>query len=117
MTSGKQSTIPLSSNEAEYIALAEALQEAIWTRRLLADLGQNISGPTIIFEDNQNCMRMLENEKSSSRTKHIDIKYHYVRDVYRYGNDNIKYCPSEQMTADLQMKPIEAVKTRQFVMI
>ena len=114
-TSRKQSMITLSSTEAKYIALAEALQEAVWIRRLLADLDQNISGPTVIFEDNQNCIRLLKNDKSSSRTKHIDIKYHFVRDLYRSGDTDVKNCPSEQMTANLLTKPLEAVKTRQFV--
>ena len=65
-TSRKQFVLTLSSIEAEYIALAEALQEAVWTRRLLTDLVQDISEPTVTFEDNQNCIRLLQNEKSSS---------------------------------------------------
>jgi len=73
--SKKQSLVTLSSTEAEYIALTEAMQEVLWLRRLLKDFNQDISQPIIVFEDNQNCIRLLQNPKSSSRTKHIDIKY------------------------------------------
>ncbi|XP_075164053.1 uncharacterized protein LOC142236702 [Haematobia irritans] len=76
----KQQSVSLSSTEAEYIALAEATQEAIWLRRLLTDFGIQIETPTEIFEDNQSCIKLVENEKFSRRTKHVDTKYHFIRD-------------------------------------
>ena len=112
--SHKQSMVTLSSTEAEYIALSETVQESIWIRRLIQDLNENITGPTVIFEDNQSCIKMLQNEKSSGRTKHIDTKYHYVRDLLKQGEIDVIYCASNEMMADLLTKPLEATKTKQF---
>jgi hypothetical protein len=114
--SRKQSMVTLSSTEAEYIALTEATQEALWLRRLLEDLNQDIFGPTVLFEDNQSCIKLLQNEKASHRTKHIATKYYFVRDLCKSKELEVKYCPSEIMIADLLTKPLEAVKTRQFTM-
>jgi hypothetical protein len=113
-TSHKQSMVTLSSTEAEYVALSEASQESIWMRRLLQDLNQCIAGPTIFHEDNQSCIKMLENEKSSQRTKHIDTKYHFVKDMYKQQQIDIKYCPTENMMADVLTKPLGAVKIAKF---
>ena len=68
----KQIRTALSSTEAKYISLADASQEAIWLRRLLKDFNLMQKGPTLIFEDNQSCLKLVENNKFSNRTKHID---------------------------------------------
>jgi hypothetical protein len=64
-SSRKQSMVTLSSTEAEYIALAEALKEAVWIRRILEDLNQVVVGPTVVYEDNQSCIRLITDERSS----------------------------------------------------
>ncbi len=114
--SRKQSMVTLSSTESEYIALTEAAQEALWMRRLLEELDQEVVKPTVLFEDNQSCIKLLQNEKSSHRTKHVATKFHFVRDLYKSKELDVKYCPSERMIADLLTKPLEAVKTRQFTL-
>ena len=111
--SRKQSLVTLSSTEAEYVALTEAIQEALWLRRLLMDFNHDISLPFTVYEDNQNCIRLLKDQKSSSRTKHIDIKYNFVRDLYRSKDIDVKYCSSERMVADLLTKPLGREKIRQ----
>jgi len=105
--------VTLSSTEAEYIALSEAVKEGIWINRLLKDFNQHVAEPMLIYEDNQNCVRLLKNERSSLRTKHIDVKYNFVRDLYHSKELDVKYCPSQFMVADLLTKPLEAVKMRQ----
>src|SRR6218665_294510 len=102
--------VTLSSTESEYIALTEAAQEALWMRRLLEELDQEVVKQTVLFEDNQSCIKLLQNEKSSHRTKH------FVRDLYKSKELDVKYCPSERMIDDLLTKPLEAVKTRQFTL-
>jgi len=72
-SSKKQTLVTLSSTEAEYIALSEAVKEGIWIKRLLKDFNQHVAEPMLIYEDNQNCIRLLKNERSSLRTKHIDV--------------------------------------------
>ena len=103
----------LSSTEAEYIALSEAVKEALWMKRLLEDFNQHVPPPIRIYEDNQNCIRLLKNERSTQRTKHIDVKYNFVRDLYNSKELDVMYCPSQFMIADLLTKPLEAVKIRQ----
>lgn len=75
--------VALSSCEAEYIALNEAGKEAIWLQRILKELGLiNYSpSPTLIYEDNQGAIALAENPEFHRRTKHIDIRYHWVRDA------------------------------------
>jgi hypothetical protein len=108
--SRKQKTIALSSTEAEYIALAEASQELIWLRRLCCDFNCKQNDATTINVDNQSCMKLVENEKFSNRSKHIDIKYHFVRDLYQEGVVSLKYCSTESNTADILTKPLSAAR-------
>ena len=78
--SQKQQTVALSTSEAEYIALGLATQEAIWLRRLLNDLHINTKEATEILEDNQGAIAMTKNPIGHKRTKHIDIKHHFIRE-------------------------------------
>lgn len=108
----KQSCIALSTTEAEYVALAEASQEAIWIRRLLDDFGEEQRLATTMYEDNQSCLKLIKNKRHSNRTKHIDTKYHFVRDLVEKGIINPQYCPTEDMIADLLTKPLGPKKMR-----
>ena len=76
----KQMCVALSTAEAENIALAGAVQEATWMRQLLEDLHNGQFEPTVILEDNQSTICIAQNAQYHSKTKHIDIKYHYVRE-------------------------------------
>ena len=71
--SKKQATVALSTTEAEYVALSAATQEAIWLRRLLADVGKPHKEPIVVNEDNQGAIAMAKNPVGHARTKHIDI--------------------------------------------
>lgn len=108
--SKKQSCVALSSTEAEFMALSEAAKEVIWIRRLLIELGEKFEMPTIIYEDNQSCLKLIENEKLSNRSKHIDTKKFFVKDHVDNGNINCKYCPTEEMIGDLMTKPLAAAR-------
>ena len=78
--SKKQTCVALSTAEAEYIALAAATQEVTWLRQLLTDLHNEQTEPTVIHEDNQAAICIAQNTQYHSKTKHIDIKYHFVRE-------------------------------------
>ncbi len=78
--SKKKSCVALSTAEAEYMALASATQEAVWMRKLLADLQNKTEKTTVIFEDNQSAIFMAKNPQYHGCAKHIDIKYHFIRD-------------------------------------
>lgn len=108
----KQTCVSLSTAEAEFVALSEASQEALWLQRLLADLGED--EPTVtIHEDNQSCLKMLDSEKFSNRTKHIATKFHFAKNLKQTGAINYVYCPTELMLADLLTKPLSRVKIQQ----
>ena len=104
--SKKQTCVALSTAEAEYMALSSASQEAFWMRKLNSDLGNEQSQPTVILEDNQSAIAMAKNPQYHGRSKHINIKFHFVR--VQVSNDKIclKYCPTEDMLADMLTKPI-----------
>lgn len=108
----KQVSVALSSTEAEYISLADASQEAIWLRRLLKDFNLVQSDSTVLFEDNQSCLKLVENNKFSNRTKHIDTKFHFVRELKENDIINYKYCQTEFMLADMLTKPLNKVKLK-----
>ena len=104
--SKKQPLVSLSTSEAEYVALSMATQEAVWLRRLFADLQASLTEPTLVMEDNQGTIAMAKNPVSHVRTKHIDIRYHYVREAVQDCLISLSYCPTAQMIADLLTKPI-----------
>ena len=104
--SKKQSCVALSTAEAEYIALSSAAQEAIWLRRLTSELGNPPETATTIYEDNQSAIAMTKNPQFHGRAKHIDIKYHFIREQVNSGNIMLKYCPTDRMTADMFTKPL-----------
>ena len=83
--SKKQSSVALSTAEAEYIAACAACKEAIWLRKLLADLSGHQIDVTVIFCDNQSYVKLSENPVFHDRSKHIDMKYHYIRDIVQMG--------------------------------
>ncbi|KAG5866244.1 hypothetical protein JTB14_017895 [Gonioctena quinquepunctata] len=110
--SKKQDYVSLSSTEAEVIALSEACQEAMWLKQLLKDFGEVIK--IKIFEDNQSCIKMLDSERISDRTNHIDTKYIYAKEMKKKNEIVFEYCPTNGMVADILTKPLEVNKIRKF---
>ena len=86
--SKQQSYVALCTAEAEYIALASASQEAIWLQRLLNDMHCEKNNPMVIKEDNQSAISITKNPQFHGHAKHIDIKYHYVRELVDKGPFN-----------------------------
>ena len=80
--SKKQSTIALSSTEAEYVALSEAACEAFWLRNLYAESGFDQKEPTLIRGDNNGSIAIAQNPQFHKRSKHIAIRWHWIRDCY-----------------------------------
>jgi hypothetical protein len=104
--SKSQSTVALSTAEAEYIVLFDATREATWLRKLWTDITQSVLDPTTIYVDNQSAIAIANNNKSSKRTKHMDIKYHYTRDAVTAGLIVTAHCPTSHMLADIFTKPL-----------
>ena len=102
--SKKQTCVALSTAEAEYIALASAAQEPLWLQELLADLKKEDLKSITIYEDNQSVISMAKNPQFHGRTKHIAIKYHFIREQVSSGKLEMKYCKTNDMIADMLTK-------------
>ena len=106
----KQSSVSLSTSEAEYIALSLAIQEGKWVHRLLCeilDAAEDKSGPELkIMEHNQSCIKMTKNPANHGRAKHIDIKYHHIRDEVKRVDAKLEYCETTTMLADIMTKEL-----------
>jgi hypothetical protein len=105
-SSRKQPIVTTSSTEAEYIAMGHAAKEAIWIGRVMCDLGVQFDGPLRIYADNQSSLLLASSEKLSSRTKHLDVQYHFVRQQIRDGLCKFVWVPTKLNTADVLTKPL-----------
>ena len=102
----KQSIIALSTAEAEYIALTAVAREVLYLQALLGELYEPVNLPTPINCDNQSAITLASNGKFHARTKHIDIRFHFVRDCVKNGIFELVYCPTEENVADIFTKPL-----------
>jgi hypothetical protein len=102
-SSKKQATVSLSSTEAEYQALSECAQEAMFTQALLKEI-TGLQNTAIIYEDNLGAIYLVKNYQVSARTKHIDIRHHYVRDLRNEKKLDIRFKRSEDNSADIMTK-------------
>ena len=108
----KQSITALSTAEAEYVAMSMCVRALARMRNLLEVLGDTVKTARV-WEDNQPAIAWAE--KGGMRTKHLDVRYHYVRDELHRGRIEISYCPTDRMQADALTKPVDADKLAQFV--
>jgi hypothetical protein len=110
----KQTSIALSSTEAEYIAGAHAAKEVVWLRRLLTELGLHIDGPTTLLMDNQSVMKIAKNPQFHDRTKHIEVWYHYLRQKVEDQEIELEYVPTGEQVADIITKGLAGDKHSKF---
>ncbi|KAK4393540.1 Retrovirus-related Pol polyprotein from transposon TNT 1-94 [Sesamum angolense] len=92
--------------EAEYIAAAATSNQAIWLRRILEDMGEKQEEPTTIYCDNKSAIAITKNPVKHNRTKHINIKYHSLREATTRGEIELKYCSTEEQLADIFTKAL-----------
>jgi hypothetical protein len=106
--------VALSTAEAEYIALCVAVHEAVWLRKLLADLFGHEMDSTVIHCDNQSCVKLSENPVFHDKSKHIEIKYHYIRDMVQRKAVHVQYLSTHEQVADVFTKPLARTKFEYF---
>lgn len=111
----KQSVVSLSSTEAEYIAISAAATEAVYIRKLLEELKFPQNEPMTIHNDNQSAQCLVKNPTLHSRSKHIAIRYHQVRDMFSKDEIKLKYVPTDDMMADVLTKNLCKIKHFKFV--
>ena len=115
-SSKRQLVVALSSCKAEYIALNEAGKEAVWLQRILKELGliKYLLSPTLIYEDNQGTIALAENPEFHRRTKHIDIRYHWVRDAVLRKLITLEHISTVDQAADGLTKALQMKAFRRF---
>jgi hypothetical protein len=102
----KQTTVALSSCEAEYMAINEVAKEVCWLRMLLTEMNVTVSTPTTIYVDNQSAIKISNNDADHDRTKHIDIRHYYIRDLIHNNIVKLQWLPTEDQLADIFTKPL-----------
>ena len=108
-----QSVVVLSTAEAEYMALCETVKEAVYLQQLLEEIGLKAL-PVTIYEDNQPCIHIASNPVTSNRSKHIAVRYHYVREVISNGKVQVLYKSTQEMIADCLTKNLAKDKVEKF---
>jgi hypothetical protein len=105
--SKKQTTVALSTAEAEYIAIATALQELLWMNQYLTELSLKDAETPVLRSDNQAAIQIATNDTLHSRSKHIDIRYHFIRDVVRRGEVELIWISTKDQEADINTKGLD----------
>jgi hypothetical protein len=101
---------PAGSTETEYVAMYEAATEIVFLRNLLSELGFSQKGPTVLYEDNESAIHMVNGRGSFHKSKHVNVKFHYTRDLVKKGIVDIVYCPTKKMRADVLTKGLTRQK-------
>ncbi|KAL5802513.1 hypothetical protein ACOSQ4_030818 [Xanthoceras sorbifolium] len=107
-SSKKHQVVALSTTEAEYMAAASTACQAVWLWRLCDELKQKQQFPTKIYCDNKSAISPIKNPVFHGRSKHIDIKFHYIRDLVKENEIAMEFCKSEEQIADILTKPLKA---------
>ena len=110
----KQTSVSVSTPEAEYIALHDAVRDLQWIRTYLAELGLKLDKPSNVYCDNTCSGSWANSDHGMNRAKHVDIKNHYVKDIVAIGQATIKYVKSDDNEADGFTKPLQRIKFQTF---
>ncbi len=113
-SSKKQTSIALSSTEAEYISGAHAAKEAVWLRQLLSKLSFNTLSPTVLHIDNQSTIMIAKNPEFHDCTKHINVHYHFLWQVIEDGMVELCYIPTGDQVADMLTKGLPPASFNKF---
>jgi transposase InsO family protein len=113
-SSRKQELVTLSTAEAEYVAATHAAKEGLWLRRFIGEVFQPIQTPTTLYSDSKSAIALTQDGSYHARTKHIDIRYHFIRFVVQNGSIHLIYCPTEDMVADTLTKALPSTKAKHF---
>lgn len=104
--SQKQKSVAISTTEAEYVAISEATREAVYLKQLMFELKLSEFSRVILATDNRGAKCIAENAVCHSRTKHIDVRYHFVREMIREKKIELIYTPTGLMSADIFTKAL-----------
>ncbi|KAE8676644.1 hypothetical protein F3Y22_tig00111582pilonHSYRG00249 [Hibiscus syriacus] len=106
--SKKQPIVTLSTCEAEYVVATSCVCQAIWLRNLLKEIGLIQEEPTKVCVDNKSAIALSKNPVFHDRSKHIDIRYHYIRECVARNDVEVEYVKSQDQVADIFTKPLKS---------
>ena len=107
-TSHKQTSVALSTMEAEYMSLSDASREAIARIHLYSDLDVSTVSPPLLYSDSTSALSLTDESAPYQRSKHIDTRYHYIRDILENGEIQVDYVSSAENPADVFTKALGA---------
>jgi len=105
--SKKQPIVALSTTEAEFVVAAASACQAVWMRRVLRNLSHDQEGSTSIMCDNSSTIKLSKNPVMHGRSKHIRVRFHFLRDLAKDGEVELVYCPTQEQVADLMTKALK----------
>lgn len=108
--SRKQDVVAQSSAEAEYVAATAASNQALWIRKVLTDLNHVQEEPTVLWCDNNSAISIAKNPIQHGRTKHINVKFHAIREAEKNGDVQLMCYRSEEQIADILTKALPCAK-------
>jgi hypothetical protein len=114
-SSKKQNIITLSSTEAEYIAQTHVAKEVIWLWSFISEVQETGKKKLTISCDNQGAIALSKDNKFHSHTKHIDLRYHFIREAVEDGKIKVNYIPTDNNVSDIFTKPLPKPKFQRFV--
>ena len=109
-----QEIVSLSTTESEYVAATHAAKEALWLRSLISEVFGTTLDATTLFSDNQSAIALTKDHQYHARSKHIDIRFHFIRWIVENGSIRLVYCPTEDMVADVLTKALPSPKVKHF---
>jgi hypothetical protein len=106
-SSKKQPIVTLSTTEAEFVSSASCVCQCIWVRSILKRLNVKQDGSTFINCDNSSSIKLSKNPILHDRCKHIDVRFHFLRDLNKEGTIELRYCRSQDQLADMMTKALK----------
>jgi hypothetical protein len=113
-SSKKQPVVALSSTEAEFIAATHAAKELMWIRFIVGEIARPLTSPTTLYCDNQSAIALTRDGVYHARSKHIDVRFMFIRDAASRDLIKLDYCPTNEMTADIFTKALARPKFEYF---
>jgi hypothetical protein len=105
--SKKQPIVTLSTTEAEFVAAAVCACQGVWMKRILEELGHSCGDCITIMCDNSSTIKLSKNPVMHGRSKHIDVRFHFLRNLSKKGEIELIHCPSQDQVADIMTKPLK----------
>jgi len=104
----------MTVHDSKYVVATHGMKEALWLRSFLSETFGPFKNATTLFSDNQAAIALTRDHQYHARTKHIDVRYHWIRWVIEQGSLKLVYCPTDDMVADTLTKALPSAKVKHF---